>query len=149
MEQFEQILIKHNCTTRNGIPKTTIEEIENVINFKLQSDYRTFLQYYSGFEEQIGTEFLRLWDIDELLEMNKEYAIIDNLTNTLGIGGNGGGEFIAIEWIDEENVRIVLSPFIDLNQRNHIEIGTSFTDFLTRLDGGKSWFGEKSNTELE
>jgi hypothetical protein len=85
---------------------------------------------------------MRLWDFDELVETNKDYGIFDNLSNTLGIGGNGSSEFIAIELISNGNYRIVLSPFIDLDKQYHIEIGTSFTDFLVRLDNGQEWFNE-------
>jgi hypothetical protein len=58
---------------------------------------------------------------------------------TLGIGGNGSGEFIAIEHFGNNNLRIVLSPFI-IEKEAHIEIGTSFTDFLQRLENEQEWF---------
>jgi hypothetical protein len=47
--------------------------------------------------------------------------------------------FIAIEHLDDNNLRIVLSPFI-IEKEAHIEIGTSFTDFLQRLENGQEWF---------
>ena len=74
-----------------------------------------------------------------------DYGIFDNLPNTLGIGVNGSSEFIAIELIDIGNCRIVPSPYIDLNKQYFIEIGTSFTDFLVRLDNGQEWFNENIN----
>jgi hypothetical protein len=140
MEIFEKILDKYNCAKRIEKPLATVEEIESIIKFKLPTDYKKYLQDYLGFEEHIGQEYMRLWDFDELLDINKDYGIYDNLTNTLGIGGNGSSEFIAIEQLDSGNYRIVLSPFIDLDKQYHIEIGTSFTDFLVRLDNGKEWF---------
>jgi hypothetical protein len=140
MEQLEQILLKYKCPKRTEKSKTIIDQIENIINFKLPSDYKAYIQNYLGFEEHIGQEYVRLWDFDELVEVNKGYGITNNLPHTLGIGGNGGGEFIALEMTDESNLRVVLSPFIDLDKKYHIEIGTSFTDFLIRLDSGQEWF---------
>lgn len=144
MEIFETILNKYNCPKRTQESLTTIDQIENIIKFNLPSDYKTYLQNYLGFEEHIGQEFVLLWDFDELVEKNKDYGIFINLPNTIGIGGNGNSEFIAIELLDNGKYRIVLSPFIDLDKQYHIEIGNSFTDFLVRLDNGQEWFIENA-----
>jgi hypothetical protein len=142
MEKFEQILLKYNWPKRTEKPLTSIDQIENIIKFKLPTDYVTYIQNYFGFEASIVKEYVRLWPLEELIEMNMGYFIFDNLPKTIGIEGNGGGEFIAIELTDDDKYRIVLSPFIDLDKQYHIEIGTSFTDFLLRLDNGQEWFGE-------
>ena len=141
MDKFEEILSKCNWPKRTEKAKATIEQIETLIKLKLPFDYIDFLQTYFGGEGFIGQQYVVLWDFDELLELNKTYSITDNLPQTLGIGGNGASEFIALEMVDNE-YRIVLSPFIDLDKQYHIEIGTSFTNFLLRLDSGRSWFGE-------
>ena len=140
MEKLEQILAKNNCPKRTEKSLTTIDEIERIIKFKLPSDYKTYIQDYLGFEELIGNEFIRLWDFDKLVDTNMDFNITDNLPDTLGIGDNGGSEFIAIELVNNEKYRIVLSPFVDLDKQCHVEIGTSFTDFLVRLDNGQKWF---------
>lgn len=140
MKQLNQILKKYNFPRRKEEPKTVIGEIENIIHFKLPEDYKDYIINYEGFEQSIGQEYVRLWDFDELIQINKDYEIFDNLPKNLGIGTNGGGEFIALEQTDNDNVRVVLSPFIDLDRQSHIEIGTSFSDFLERLDKGQQWF---------
>ncbi len=50
-----------------------------------------------------------------------------------------GGESIAIEYKGDE-YRIVRSPFIDFGPQNYVEIGTTFTNMLDRLDSGQEWF---------
>jgi hypothetical protein len=140
MEIFNELFSKYNYLERSKKPSITIEDIESTVNFKLPLDYISYLQKYLGFEGFIGKEYLQLWDIDELLETNRDYGIFQNLPKTLAIGGNGNGEFIAIESADQGNYRVVLSPFIDLNSQSHIEVGTSFTNFLNRLDNGHEWF---------
>ncbi len=141
MENFEEVLIKYNWPRRTEMPVQSIDQIESIINFKLPADYAAYIQNYVGFEAPIGKEYVRLWALEELIEINKAYCIFAYLPKTIGIGGNGGGDFIAIELTDDDKYRIVLSPFIDLDIQYHIEIGTSFTDFLFRLDNGQEWFG--------
>lgn len=140
MEKFEEILLKHHAQKRPQAPLSTLAEIEEIAKFELPEDYKTYLLNYAGFESEIGANYIRLWDADQIIEMNNGYGITENLPNTLAIGGNGSGEFIAIELTDGNNIRIVLSPFIDLDEDYHVEIGQSFTDLLGRLANGKSFF---------
>ena len=136
----DEILKKYSWPTRTTALKTSIKEIESLAQFSLPDDYKTFIQTYSGSEDHIGEQLVRLWDADEIIEQNKGYHITDNLSMTIGIGSNGTGEFIAIEMTDKDTHRIVLSPYIDLDKNCHIEIGNSFTDFLHRLNSGREWF---------
>jgi hypothetical protein len=140
MLEIEKIFAKYSFQKRTEKPKITIEEVENKINFSLPEDYKFYATNYLENESFVGNEFVRLWDFNEILEINIEYEIIKNLKNTIAIGGNGSSEFIAIENLENGECRIVLSPFIDLDKTFHIEIGNSFTDFFERLEKGKDWF---------
>ena len=140
MTELEGILAKYNFPKRTTKPTTTFEEIENKIGFILPDDYKFYLDNYEECEEFVGPEFVVLWGCDELLTRNKDIGIFANLPLTLGIGNNPSSEFIAIEFIDNEKYRIVLSPFIDLDKQYHIDIGNSFTHFFVRLDNGREWF---------
>jgi hypothetical protein len=140
MEQYEQILLKYECPLRDGDSGPLIAAIEEVAGFPLPRDYKEYLRKFSGFEGDIGPEYLYLSYADEVIKMNNNCGIPANLPKTIGIGGNGSSEFIAIEFIDNGSYRVVLSPLIDLDKQYHIEIGSSFTDFLVRLDNGKEWF---------
>ena len=135
-----EIVEKYGSKKRSKPAMDTIELIEKILGFKLPKDYRQFAKNYTGFESVIGEEFVRLWDSEELMESNSEYRIINELENTIGIGTNSGGEFIAIEKTDKDKFRIILSPLIDLDKESHIEIGASFSDFIVRLENGKGWF---------
>lgn len=143
MTEFHNILNKYNFLRRTTKPLLTFEEIERQIGFSLPADYKFFLENYSEYEEFVGPELVSLWDADELLSRNKQTGIFDNLPLTLGIGNNPSSEFIAIEFLDTKEYRIVLSPFIDFDKQYHIDIGNSFTDFFVRLDSGKEWFDKK------
>lgn len=140
MNVTEKILKKHDWPTRNTSGKTDLLDIEREIGFELPDDYKDFLLRHGGHETQIGEEYVKLWDKDDLLTLNQDYKILENLSGTIGIGDNGAGEFIGIEKLGDRGLRIVLTPFIDLDKQEHIEIGKSFTDFLLRLDRGEKWF---------
>jgi hypothetical protein len=75
-----------------------------------------------------------LWPFEEILPANRAYEIFEWLENVLGIGSNAGSEMIGLC----SDGRCVLMQFIGLDQP--IEIGSSFTDMLERLNSGKKWF---------
>lgn len=140
MNIVDSIIEKHGGERRKKQMKDKVEKIEREIGFNFPKDYRRFVMNYTGFENRIGKEFVRLWNLEELIEFNSDYGIIEELENTIGIGTNGGGEFIAIEKLNDKKNRIVLSPLIDLDKDYHMEIGDSFSDFLMRLENGIQWF---------
>jgi hypothetical protein len=140
MSEIDEILKKYNWPTRELVHDLNFRDIENRIGFDLPEDYKEFLREYSFYETQIGEESFKLWDFEKLLEWNEGYEIINNLKETIGIGDNGGGEFIALEKMVDGKIRTILTPFIDLKEEYHVEIGFSFTDFLKRMDQGKKWF---------
>lgn len=70
MEQFEEILSKYEIARRVNKLKVTFEEVEKIINFKLPDDYKTFASNYLEFERFIGEENVRLWNFDEIIEIN-------------------------------------------------------------------------------
>ncbi|MCE3229492.1 MAG: hypothetical protein K0S32_4043 [Bacteroidetes bacterium] len=139
MEKFEKILLKHKCAKRTTPPKIGIKDIEKAAGFSLPEDYKKFLLGFKAFEGPVGEEYFSLLPIEKLIKNNKDYTIFENLPDTLAIGSNMGGEFIAIEKV-KKKIRIVISPYIDLDKKCHIEIGSSFTDFLVKTDEGKEWF---------
>ncbi|MWB96187.1 SMI1/KNR4 family protein [Flavobacterium sp. GA093] len=139
-EHLEEIVKKYSFPKRAINASVEIAEIESYSKLKLPKDYVFFLENYFGIDQFIGFEFIKLWNLEEIIEFNKNYNIIEQLPHTIGIGSNGSGEFIGIKFDQDENIKIILSPFIDLDSKYNIEIGTSFTDFLVRLDNGIDWF---------
>jgi len=140
MNTLHEILTRHNWPEKPVSGQHDFGDIENKAGFELPKDYKDFLLKYAGHETEMGQEYFRLWDREELITLNEEYNVLEYLPGTLGIGSNGGGELIAIEKLGDKDFRIVLTPFVDLDAEFHIEIGESFIDFLVRLDNGKEWF---------
>ncbi|WP_164891034.1 SMI1/KNR4 family protein [Botryobacter ruber] len=142
MNEIQVILAKYKVSKQVKSNEEALNEIEIKTGFKLPEDYKNFLLNYKGFENLIGEEYVNLWDLNELVDQNEEYQIIENLSATIGIGSNGAGELIALEEMSDGKIRVVLTPLVDLSEESHIHIGDSFTDFLQRLDKGQEWFSE-------
>ncbi|MDQ1166859.1 MULTISPECIES: SMI1/KNR4 family protein [unclassified Flavobacterium] len=140
MEVLNEILRKYDFSKRDSKSSIQIEDIQAHLKFDLPEDYVFYIENYLGIDQFIGVEFIKLWSLEEIIDANLEYHIFERLPQTLAIGTNGSGEFIGIEFEDNNSVKIILSPFIDLNTKYHIEIGNSFTDFFDRLDKGIEWF---------
>ena len=138
MTRLDDLLTKQGFSKKTSKSNIDFPIIEEHLRFKLPEDYKYYLANYDDFEGFVGEEYLRLWKIDDLFKLNKEYGVND-LPDTIAIGTNGNMEFIAIE-LKVNDYRIVLSPFIDIDVQNHIEIGTSFSDMLIRLKNGIKWF---------
>ena len=145
MLHIEAILAKYKVPKRKETSIEAIKELERAVGFTLPDDYKGFLINYQGFEDSVGEEYVSLWALNELKQLNEEYLILENLPNTIGIGSNGAGELIALERKEEREFRVVLTPFIDLSEEYHVHIGDSFTDFLQRLENGQEWFNETEN----
>ncbi|SFC92876.1 SMI1/KNR4 family protein [Flavobacterium phragmitis] len=139
-EELKGIFRKYDFPKRDENSSVEIEDIQMHLKFDLPEDYVFYVENYLGIDQFIGAEFIKLWSLEEIIDANLEYHIFEKLPQTLAIGTNGSGEFIGIEFEDNNGIKIILSPFMDLNTQYHVEIGNSFTDFLVRLDNGIEWF---------
>ena len=75
MTKIEQILKKYNFQKRIENEEINFEIVEKEINFRLPEDYKFYVTNYIGNEFFIGNEFVKLWDFNELLEINNDYEI--------------------------------------------------------------------------
>ncbi|AZB31050.1 SMI1/KNR4 family protein [Chryseobacterium balustinum] len=143
MSLINTILSKYKWIKRAEMLDFNFKTIEDKIGFDLPQDYKDYSIEYDENEDFIGKEFVRLWSLENLIDWNTDYQILENLPNTIAIGDNGNGEFIGIHFIENSNYKIILSTYIDLDPEYNIEIGKSFTDFIEKLNKGKTWFNEK------
>ncbi len=136
MEDLEYLLDKFGFVRQTQV-NNNFQKIESLIRFQLPEDYKYYLENYNPFDDSIGQEYVVLYSINDLLEISREGIINDS--HTIAIGSNGASETIGIRFWEPKNYKIVIAQYIqDID--DHIEIGTSFTDMLQRLDAGKEWF---------
>ncbi|WP_157976308.1 SMI1/KNR4 family protein [Lewinella sp. IMCC34191] len=140
MDSIDRLLNTCSFRQRELRVPLIVGAIESKFGYKLPPDYRLFLENYEAFEDFIGNEYVRLWGAEEIIEVNTDYQIPIYFSNVLGIGGNGAGEFIGLEYRQSGADRVIISPLIFTDSNDHIKIGDSFFDFLLRLHKGKEWF---------
>ena len=138
MKELENLLAKCGFVKRASA-KNDFQAVEALIGFQLPSDYKYYLENYEQFQKFIGEQYIALYRTDELVVLNERYEIKDYISNTLTIGSNGAGEFIGIKLVGQDNYQIIIAPFIG-GIDDQIEIGSSFTDMLKRLNEGILWF---------
>ncbi|WP_116108153.1 SMI1/KNR4 family protein [Lewinella sp. IMCC34191] len=140
MDSINRLLDTYSFRQRELRVPLIVSGIESKFGCELPSDYKLFLENYEAFEDFIGNEYVRLWGAEDIIEANTDYQIPLQFFNVLGIGGNGAGEFIGLEYRQYAVDRVIISPLIFTDSNDHIKIGDSFFDFLLRLHKGKDWF---------
>lgn len=105
-----------------------LEKLLPQLPLDLPNSYLEFIKNHNGANGDLPIQpfWCVLWQIDELIENNQDYEIQETLPNYFGIGGNGGGEFIAINL---QNKRIYAIPFIVMSEEDSLLITESFEEF--------------------
>jgi hypothetical protein len=138
VEELEYLLAKSGFVKRRQV-KNGFQNIESIIGFQLPDDYKFYLNNYEPFEGFVGEQYIVLYTAENLLELNNGSVFDGSFSNTIAIGSNGASEIIGIKSLEANNCKIVIAQYIqDID--DHIEIGTSFTDMLMRLNEGVEWF---------
>lgn len=111
-----------------------IAAYEKSIAKRLPADYRAFLGASNGGEGFIGDQFLLLWRIEELAELNEAYAVADELGDgVLLFGSNGGGEAYGFD-CRSGGWTVIQVPFIPMKLDLVATVGLSFAEFLVSPD---------------
>ena len=124
-----------NFKSNGSVDDVRVAALEQRLGFELPGDYKKFLEAHNGGEGFVGDSYLRLWPIDDLIGHNEDYQVQTYVPGFLAIGSNGGGEAYGFD-TRTRSFGFVAVPFCGMDWDDALPMGTSFTDFLTRL--GKS-----------
>ncbi|SRR5579885_960022 len=120
----------------NGRPGTeaAILSSEQRLGVELPVDYVEFLKLTNGGEGFVGEEYVIVWAVEELAEMQQSYQVVSFAPGLLIFGSNGGGEAFGF---DTRNPRgtVVQVPFIGMSWEYADPIGDTFFSFLANLHG--------------
>jgi SMI1 / KNR4 family (SUKH-1) len=110
-----------------------IAQCQANLRFQLPADYVEFLQQMNGGEGFMGdNEYLMLWRVEELAEMDAGYNVPEFTPELFLFGSNGGGEAFAFDTRSTPQP-IVAVPFIAMELCDAIMIATNFRTFLEVL----------------
>ena len=119
---------KGELTFGEKTSEADLEKILPQLPIDLPKSYIDFLKNYNGASGDLPIQpfCFEIWQINEIVEANKDAEIQKYLPNYFGIGGNGGGELIAINL---KTKKIYAIPFIVMEEQDAWLIAESFEEF--------------------
>lgn len=120
--------------------ETAIEDAERHFNYQLPTDYKRFLLFSNGLEGNIADNYLVLWSVEELVELNEAYHVKEFVPDIIIFGSDGGEEAFGFD-ITDSNAKVVKLPFIGMGYIANEQLADTFEGFLlSQIKGNKSLF---------
>ncbi|MEE0295020.1 MAG: SMI1/KNR4 family protein [Eubacterium sp.] len=127
-ESILEILKKMDMET--PATKIMIEKVEKEWNISLPCEYKQLILFSNGIEGPIGkANYLSIWPINELIELNQEYAVDEFLPGIKYFGSDGGDMAYGFEF-DHDRTTIIEISFDSINKEEVKKYGESFFEFL-------------------
>lgn len=98
----------------------------------MPDEYARFLQKMNGGEGFVGNAYVILWRVEELLEMNRAYHVVEYAAGLFLFGSDGGGEAFAFD-IRFDAKPIVSVPFVGMDLSLIRPVAQDFKTFLEEL----------------
>ena len=114
------------------IEKNKVVEVETKLGITFPNDYIEFLSYSNGAEGSIGENYLILWSIEDIIELNEAYCVTDFAEGIVLFGSDGGNEAFAFDTRKNET-EIVTIPFIGMDLSEIKTCSKTFNGFLQYL----------------
>lgn len=128
-DKMKQIVerIKQSWNSNPPCNQQVMVSLEN--SFPLPNDYKEFMSWSNGGEGNIGSNYLSLWKIEDVMQLNNEYQIQKYLSEkSLAIGTDGGDNCIGFYL--GESTTLFLQPLGDLDLSENRFLSSSFTDLF-------------------
>lgn len=130
MVDHEIINLTNGLLKNKAISRQNFDHQVAALDCNFPLDYLEFMAVHNGAEGDMAESWLQLWPIEQLLEINKGYAVADYLPEILLVGSNGGGEAFGIRKREGTFIQV---PFL-FDEDGVADIGDSFKAFLLALN---------------
>ncbi len=124
--------ILKNWEANPGADPESIKKAEASLGLTLPDDYRQFLTRANGGVGNIGSNYLDLYRVEDLKQLNEQYEVFQYVPGVLLIGSSGGGDAYAFD-LRTSPWSVGEVPFIGMDLEYLEPIATSFSRFLERL----------------
>ncbi|MDB5199435.1 MAG: hypothetical protein JWO92_1398 [Chitinophagaceae bacterium] len=115
--------------TKNSSPDAAeVEKFLKEIDFVLPHGFIDFFKEANGAEISTDRGYIFLWELTDMIRLNKEYKVDTFAPEFFLFGSDGGGEAYAIEKLSGYIFQI---PFIGMNKEDAI---FKYKDFATLLE---------------
>ncbi len=101
----------------------------------LPDEYVSFLAFSNGGAGELGVEpgWFSLWPAEEVVTLNQAYGIPEWLPGFFGFGSNGGGELLAFDTRNLPPWKVVMVPFIVLDEKEAVIVTNQFATFVNAI----------------
>jgi hypothetical protein len=116
---------------KNNSPTTKeVETFLSTIDFKLPEGFIEFMKDANGADISTDKNYLLLWPLTDMIQLNKEYNVDEYAPNFFLIGSDGGDTAYAIE---KATGHIFEMPFIGMSNEDAVFKCEKFTDLVESL----------------
>ena len=115
-----------------GADADAIRTAEASIGLTFPEDYKQFLARTNGGVGNVGPNYLSLYRVEELKQLNDGYEGSRYVPSVLLIGSDGGGEAYVFD-LRKSPWAIARIPFIGMDLKYLSPMADSFSQFLERL----------------
>ncbi|UOE51296.1 SMI1/KNR4 family protein [Mucilaginibacter sp. SMC90] len=113
---------------KNPAPKKEdIDFFVRNVNFQMPVGFIDFFKESNGADINKNGDFILLWPITDMLELNEDYQVNEYAPEFFLIGSDGGDTAFAIE---KSTGNVYEMPFIGMSKDEAIFITNTFSDFL-------------------
>ncbi|MEH7114674.1 SMI1/KNR4 family protein [Neobacillus niacini] len=114
------------------IEENKVKEVETELGVTFPNDYLEFISYSNGAEGSIGENYLILWSIEDIIELNEAYGVNDFAKGLVLFGSDGGDTAFAFDSRKNET-QIVSVAFIGMDLSEITTCSNTFNGFLQYL----------------
>lgn len=125
-----QLISEMNCNS--GAPESVLKKLQLDLGISLPFEYVDFLVDCNGAEGDIGSSYLVLWPVEEIILLNEEFGVHEFAPGLLLFGSDGGGEGYAFD-TRLNPMPVVEVPFVGMDHKYARMCGQTFTEFLEFL----------------
>ncbi len=134
---------------RPGATEAAILSSEQRLGVEFPVDYVEFLKLTNGGEGFVGEEYVILWAVEELAEMQQSYQVVSFAPGLLIFGSNGGGEAFGFD-TRLLSRKVVKVPFVGMSWEYAEPVGDAFLAFLANLHStGSNQYPRLSNPDCQ
>lgn len=107
-----------------------IEKVEKEWNVNFPNEYKQLMLFSNGVEGPIGNiGYLSIWPINELVELNQEYAVDEFLPGIKYFGSDGADIAYGFEF-DESETLVIEIPFDSIEKNDGKKYTKSLFEFI-------------------
>jgi len=124
-----------NLSREDAADPSLVQMLSLEAEIELPEEYLKLLLISNGGEGELGIEpgWFQLWPAEMVIEHNRNYEVQKNVPGFFAFGSSGGGEMIAFAARGKKPWKVVMIPFIPMQESDVVVIAEDFGEFLLNI----------------